>query len=99
MVLAHAMLMIIGRALNMLKSQLAAQGVSPTIAHNIAHGGVSCGPESSLADSRSEDDETKKAQETPGFIALCQLLSSTRFSLRMGDIGLEYLSVSQGKRG
>jgi integrase len=63
--------------------------LSQKLAIKLAIDDGSCGPESSLGVSTSKDDETKKAQEIPGFVALCQLLSSGGFTLRMGDIGLE----------
>ena len=70
-------------------SSLHGEKLSPTIAHNIALENVFCGPESSLGVSTPMEGETKKAQEIPGFVALCQLLSSSGFSLRMGEEGLE----------
>jgi hypothetical protein len=42
------------------------------------------------------EGETKKAQEIPGFVALCQILSSGGFTLRMGEEGSEFLRISQG---
>ena len=70
-------------------SSLHGEKLSPTIAHNIAHEDVFCGPESSLGVSTPMEGETKKAQEIPGFVALCQFLASGGFTLRMGEEGLE----------
>ena len=70
-------------------SSLHGEKLSPTIAHNIAHEDVSCGPESSLGVSTPMEGETKKAQEIPGFVALCQFLSSNSFNVSMGEEGLQ----------
>jgi hypothetical protein len=43
------------------------------------------------------EGETKKAQEIPGFVALCQFLASGGFTLRMGEEGLEPLRKQQQK--
>jgi hypothetical protein len=45
------------------------------------------------------EGEIKKAQEIPGFVALCQLLSSNGFTIKMGEEGNELLRISQGKEG
>ena len=63
--------------------------LSQKLAIKLAIGDVFCGPESSLGVSTPMEGETKKAQEIPGFVALCQLLSSGGFTLRMGEEGLE----------
>jgi hypothetical protein len=63
--------------------------LSQKLAIKLAIDDVSCGPKSSLGVSTPKDDETKKAQEIPGFVSLCRLLSSRGFSLTVGDIGLE----------
>ena len=78
-------------------SSLHGEKLSPTIAHNIAHEDVFCGPESSLGVSTPMEGETKKAQEIPGFVALCQFLASGGFTLRMGEEGLEPLRKQQQK--
>jgi len=63
--------------------------LSQKLAIKLAIDDVSCGPKSSLGVSTPKDDETRKAQEIPGFVSLCRLLTSRGFSLAMGDIGLE----------
>ena len=63
--------------------------LSQKLAIKLAIDDVSCGPESSLGGSTLKRGETKKAQEIPGFVALCQFLSSGGFTLRMGEEGLE----------
>jgi len=69
-------------------AQLSAM-LSEKLATKFAIGEVSSGPESSLAVSPATGADTKKAQEIPGFVALCHLLSSCGFSLRVGEEGLE----------
>jgi hypothetical protein len=73
--------------------------LSQKLAIKLAIGDVFCGPESSLGVSTPMEGETKKAQEIPGFVALCRLLSSSGFTLRMGEEGLETLRKTQGKPG
>lgn len=46
-------------------------------------------PDSSHNVSEPMDQETKKAQEIPGFVALCHFLSANGFVLKMGEEGLE----------
>jgi hypothetical protein len=70
--------------------------LSQKLAIKLAIGDVFCGPESSLGVSTPMEGETKKAQEIPGFVALCQILSSGGFTLRMGEEGSEFLRISQG---
>ena len=43
----------------------------------------------SASDSGGLDQETKKPKESLGFVAICRLLSSAGFTLRMGEEGLE----------
>ena len=69
--------------------------LSQKLAIKLAIDDVSCGPESSLGGSTLKRGETKKAQEIPGFVALCQFLSSGGFTLRMGEEGSELLQSSQ----
>jgi hypothetical protein len=63
--------------------------LSQKLAIKLAIGDVSCGPESSLGVSIPKEGARKKAQEIPGFVALCQLLSSSGCSLSMGEEGNE----------
>jgi integrase len=73
--------------------------LSPTVAHNIAHLDVLKGPESSLTVSTPLDDETKKPKESLGFVSICRLLAEAGFTVKIGDIGLDSLRISQGIQG
>jgi hypothetical protein len=70
--------------------------LSQKLAIKLAIDDVSRGPDPSLGVSTPKEGKTKKAQEIPGFVALCHLLSSGGFSLRMGEEGSEQLAVSLG---
>ena len=63
--------------------------LSQKLAPKLARRDVSRGPDPSLGISTPKEGKTKKAQEIPGFVALCQFLSSGGFTLRMGEEGLE----------
>jgi integrase len=73
--------------------------LSQKLAPKLALSDVSCGPESSLGVSTPKEGKTKKAQEIPGFVAICHLLSSGGFTLRMGEEGAECPRKTQGKPG
>jgi hypothetical protein len=63
--------------------------LTPELSVKLALNDVSNGLDRSTTDSSPEEGETKKAQEIPGFVAICRLLSSSGFTLRMGEEGLE----------
>jgi integrase len=59
------------------------------LAQKLAHGVGSKGLESSPGDSTEDRPRMRKAQEIPGFDAVCRLLSKDGFSLTMAEAGLE----------
>jgi len=63
--------------------------MSPSVALDIALLDDLKGLDPSPSDSGGLDQETKKPKESLGFVAICRLLSSAGFTLRMGEEGLE----------
>ena len=47
----------------------------------------------------NSDDETKKPKESLGFVSICRLLAEAGFTVKIGDIGLDSLRLSQGIQG
>ncbi len=64
-------------------------GISQKLAQKVAHGVGSKGLGMSLDDLGTVQPIKRKAQEIPGFDAVCRLLARDGFSLTMGDEGLE----------